>query len=230
MKDNVKKLCSLAGVSSNDIYLHLDSPGEYIIPVDFSIAEKGMIKVNVVFCITENTTQVIVVRDSNGKQRDMFFNGVFYEWLTPVGKDVDWNKTMNLSITPVILKRVDADYSVVPFCFEEKGVAEMIQEIEEKEPDVAKAIVMCVKHIHGTYSDKYAKGQDIIDTKKMLYDQERGAFLNIYQVSRYLQRYLTTGSKKSNLIKDIEKAVHYLIFEITRRIKAGDIEEVEPKI
>ena len=109
-------------------------------------------------------------------------------------------------------------------------VAEMLSDIRSKEPEVAQAIEMCVKHIHGTYSDKYAKGQDIIDTKKMLYDKERGAFLNIYQVSRYLQRYLTTGSKKSNLIKDIEKAVHYLIFEITRRIKAGDIEEVEPKI
>lgn len=113
---------------------------------------------------------------------------------------------------------------------ENLGVAEMLSDIRSKEPDVATAIEMCVKHIHGTYSDKYAKGQDIIDTKKMLYDKERGAFLNIYQVSRYLQRYLTTGSKKSNLIKDIEKAVHYLIFEITRRIKAGDIEEVEPKI
>lgn len=112
----------------------------------------------------------------------------------------------------------------------EKSIAEMIEFIESKEPDVAKAIGMCVKHIYGTYSDKYAKGQDIIDTKKMLYDKERGSFLNIYQVCRYLQRYLTTGTKKSNLIKDIEKAVHYLIFEITRRIKAGDIEEVEPKI
>lgn len=111
-----------------------------------------------------------------------------------------------------------------------KKFCSMIEEIESKEPEVALALEMCVKHIHGTYFDKYAKGQSIIDTKKMLYDKENGAFLNIYQVSRYLQRYLTTGTKKSNLIKDIEKAVHYLVFELVRRIKIGDIEEVEPKV
>lgn len=110
------------------------------------------------------------------------------------------------------------------------GVADMIKEIQEKEPDVAKALEMCVKHIHGTYSDKYAKGQNIIDTKNMLYDAENGMPINIYQVCRYLQRYVTKGSKKSYLIKDIEKAVHYLVFEMTRRIKANDIDETEPKV
>ena len=227
---NVKNLCTLAGVACTDIYQHLDSPGEYIIPVDFSVSSKGMILVNVVFCRTEGETQAIVVRDSTGKQRDMYFNGTNYAWLTNVGQEVNWHHQLGLNVTPGILKEIDEDYSVMPFLFDDKSVAEMMEEIRSKEPDVAQAIEMCVKHIHGTYSDKYAKGQDIIDTKKMLYDKERGAFLNIYQVSRYLQRYLTTGSKKSNLIKDIEKAVHYLIFEITRRIKAGDIEEVEPKI
>lgn len=106
----------------------------------------------------------------------------------------------------------------------------MLDKIRIEEPDVATALEMCIRHIHGTYSDKYAKGQEIIDTKKMLYDKDKGAFLNIYQVNRYLQRYLTTGEKKSYLIKDIEKAIHYLVFELTRRIKIGDIEEVEPKI
>ena len=227
---NVKNLCTLAGVAWIDLYQHLDSPGEYIIPVDFTVSSKGMILVNVVFCITEGKTQAIVVRDSKGKQRDMYFNGTNYAWLTNVGQEVNWHHQLGLNVTPGILKEIDEDYFVTPFSFVDKSVDEMMEEIRSKEPDVARAIEMCVKHIHGTYSDKYAKGQDIIDTKKMLYDKERGAFLNIYQVSRYLQRYLTTGSKKSNLIKDIEKAVHYLIFEITRRIKAGDIEEVEPKI
>lgn len=111
-----------------------------------------------------------------------------------------------------------------------QSVTEMMSDIQSKEPDVAKALEMCIKHIHGTYSDKYAKGQNVIDTKKMLYSKEHGMSINIYQVGRYLQRYVTTGSKKSALIKDIEKAVHYLVFELVRRIKAGDVEEVEPKI
>lgn len=109
-------------------------------------------------------------------------------------------------------------------------ISRMIEEISGKEPEAANALYMVVKHIHGTYSDKYAKGQDVLDTKKMLYDPDKGDFLNIYQVCRYLQRYLTNGSAKSHLIKDIEKAIHYLVFEITRRIKMGDVNEIEPKI
>jgi hypothetical protein len=111
-----------------------------------------------------------------------------------------------------------------------ESLVSQLANINEKEPAVAKAICLVINHINGTYSDKYAKGQDIIDTKKMLYDKERGDFLNIYQVNRYLQRYLTQGSKKSHLIKDIEKAIHYLIFELTRRIVNDDWDETEPKV
>ena len=38
-------------------------------------------------------------------------------------------------------------------------VQPMINEIAEKEPEVAQAIALAIRHIHGTYSDKYAKGQ-----------------------------------------------------------------------
>lgn len=116
--------------------------------------------------------------------------------------------------------------------FQELGreVGDMLTDIANKEEDVAIALKMVVKHIHGTYSDKYAKGKDVIDTKKMLYDEDRGDFLNVYQVSRYLQRYITNGTPKSHLVKDIEKAIHYLIFEIVRRIKKGEVSEEEPRI
>ena len=103
------------------------------------------------------------------------------------------------------------------------------KKILENEPEMAKAISLVVKHVAGTYTDKYAKGIDEIDTKKMLYGKE-GKPINVYQVCLYLQRYITTGSKKSYLLKDIEKAIHYLLFEITRRIKNGETDEVEPKV
>lgn len=111
-----------------------------------------------------------------------------------------------------------------------RSVGDMVKSIAEKEKDVAEALYMVVRHIYGTYSDKYAKGQSVIDTKKMLYDEKRGDFLNVYQVSRYLQRYLTTGTPKSHLVKDVEKAIHYLVFELTRRIKMGDTNENELKV
>lgn len=102
--------------------------------------------------------------------------------------------------------------------------------IKEKEPEMYSAIRLVVNHVAGTYSDKYAKGQATIDTKKMLYDEKDGTAINIYQVCRYLQRYHTQGSPKSYLLKDLEKAVHYILFEITRRVRLNQFDETEPKV
>jgi len=108
-------------------------------------------------------------------------------------------------------------------------VSAMMTEIEQKEPNVAQAIGMVVKHIHGTYSDKYAKGQDMgVDTKKMLYHPIGGKFINEYQIARYLQRYVTSGTKKSGLLIDLMKMIHYAVFEIVRRINANQLEMNEP--
>ena len=46
------------------------------------------------------------------------------------------------------------------------------KKILENEPEMAKAISLVVKHVAGTYTDKYAKGIDEIDTKKMLYGKD----------------------------------------------------------
>lgn len=106
-----------------------------------------------------------------------------------------------------------------------------LNEIKEKEPDVAQAIAMVIDHIHGTYSDKYAKGQDMgIDTKKMLYNKDGGKNINEYQIARYLQRYVTKGTKKSGLLIDLMKMIHYAVFEIVRRIRAGQLDFNEPAV
>ena len=55
-------------------------------------------------------------------------------------------------------------------------VCEIVAEIEKKEPEVAQAILLSIRHIGGTYKDKYDKGKEIIDTKKMLYNKEHGDF------------------------------------------------------
>ena len=120
--------------------------------------------------------------------------------------------------------------------FEELSCQEQIlikqfRKINEREPEMAQAIHQAVNHVAGTYDDKYAKGQVFgIDTKKMLYNPNKGDLLNVYQVSRYLQRYITEGSRKSHLIIDLMKGIHYLLFEIVRRniLGDGDIND-EPK-
>lgn len=200
--------------------------------------KKGnLVILNIIYYRDEANGLAILARDEHGYLKDFVFNllsGVFYQ-LTPDGQTIDWkqygyNETPGCAINYV----VNSDFNllgysddVTSFVYDE--IVKMIAEIAEKEPAVATALKMVVRHIYGTYNDKYAKGQNIIDTKKMLYDPERGDFLNIYQVNRYLQRYLTQGSAKSHLIKDIEKAVHYLIFELTRRVMIGDVTEIEPK-
>lgn len=111
-----------------------------------------------------------------------------------------------------------------------KKVLEEFSNIERNEPDMAKAISMLIKHINGTYSDKYARGiSKGVDTKAMLYDKEGGKFVNTYQIARYLQRYITSGKPKSYLAIDLFKMCHYAMFEVVRRIKCGEIDIHEPK-
>lgn len=194
---------------------------------------------NIIYYRDESNGLAILVRDEQGHLKDFVFDSIegVFTHLTPYGHTIDWklngyNETPGCATNYVINSEFDLlGYSEKPvvISFADDEITKMVAEIAEKEPAVADALKMVVRHIHGTYSDKYAKGQNIIDTKKMLYDPERGDFLNIYQVNRYLQRYLTQGSAKSHLIKDIEKAVHYLVFELTRRIMMGDVTEIEPK-
>lgn len=194
---------------------------------------------NIIYYRDEANGLAILVRDEKGHLKDFVFDfieGVFTH-LTPYGHEIDWklngyNETPGCATNYIVNSEFDlSGYSEKPvvISFADDEITKMVAEIAEKEPAVADALKMVVRHIYGTYSDKYAKGQDIIDTKKMLYDKERGDFLNIYQVNRYLQRYLTQGSAKSHLIKDIEKAIHYLVFELTRRILMDDVNEIEPK-
>lgn len=107
--------------------------------------------------------------------------------------------------------------------------AHMLAEINKNEPEVAEALYLVIEHIHGCYSDKYQKGIETIDTKKMLYGKA-GAMINTYQVARYLQRYNTNGAEKSGLLKDVLKGIHYLVFEVTRRIRNGEVQLNEPKV
>ena len=111
-----------------------------------------------------------------------------------------------------------------------KETVEQLNNINSKEPDMARAITMLIGHVNGTYSDKYAKGMDGgIDTKAMLYGDD-GKPINQYQIARYLQRYITKGSRKSNLLVDLFKMCHYALFDVVRRIKSGELDQTEPKV
>lgn len=211
--------------------------GWYKLPL---FKKDNLVILNIIYCRDEAAGLAILARDEKGHLKDFVFDSIegVFTHLTPNGHQINWKKN-GYNETPrcAINHIVNSDFNLLGYfekptttiSFDDDEITKMVAEIAEKEPAVATALKMVVRHIHGTYSDKYAKGQNIIDTKKMLYDSERGDFLNIYQVNRYLQRYLTQGSAKSHLIKDIEKAIHYLIFELTRRIMMGNVTEIEPK-
>lgn len=110
-------------------------------------------------------------------------------------------------------------------------IVKQLENINSQEPEMVKALAMLISHINGTYNDKYAKGIDCgIDTKAMLYSKDNGRGINQYQIARYLQRYVTKGSKKSNLLIDIFKMCHYALFEVVRRIKNEELDNTEPKV
>lgn len=113
----------------------------------------------------------------------------------------------------------------------DKKIGENLFLIKSKEPEAYEAIKMVIQHIANTYNDKYEVKEDtVIDTKRFLYNEKIGKYINIYQVNRYLQRILSEGKMKSDLINDVLKAVHYLVFELTRRIRLGKTENIEYKV
>lgn len=115
-------------------------------------------------------------------------------------------------------------------CMDEQVIKDLL-EIQTKEPEAYKAIEMVVHHIADTYSDKYeVRADTLVDTKSFLYSSKAGKYVNIYQVSRYLQRIMSEGKKKSDLFNDLLKAVHYLVFEITRRIRIGETDNIEYRV
>lgn len=74
-----------------------------------------------------------------------------------------------------------------------------------------------VGYIHHTYSDKY-ESEDIpaVDLYGLIRHSSHGKGFNVGQALAYLKRYMTDGYEKSNNPLDLYKAIHYLLFEITR--------------
>ena len=92
-----------------------------------------------------------------------------------------------------------------------------LKKIESSELGAFYALGQLLKHIAGTYGDKYMdKNADWIQTKKLLLSKN-GKFANLHSAGKYMQRYSTTGFAKSDNIADLLKAIHYLMFEYQRR-------------
>jgi hypothetical protein len=92
----------------------------------------------------------------------------------------------------------------------------MVSEIMQKELSAADVLYDVIKHIHGTYSDKYQSDvTDWLDTKALLLSKG-GKVANVHSASKYIQRYSTIGFEKSENTIDLLKAIHYIMIEIQR--------------
>lgn len=91
-----------------------------------------------------------------------------------------------------------------------------ILSIKDFEPEMAQAMSDLERHVLSSYDDKY-EGQGILNPcKSIRYSEQHGKGANIHNTYKYIHRYMSDGYEKSNNPKDLLKAIHYLLFELTR--------------
>lgn len=99
--------------------------------------------------------------------------------------------------------------------------------ISEKEPEFMVAVSELLTHLSNTYNDKYEGAKELLDTKAQLYHPIRGAAINPYQISRYLQRFMSEGYAKSANKSDTLKMAHYCLFDIVRMNRMNEVKNVD---
>lgn len=88
--------------------------------------------------------------------------------------------------------------------------------IKQKDPAFYAALFELVNYLASTYRDKYEDMKTTNVSKELLMSKEYGKGANLFNVYKYLRRYQTGGYDKSDNPADLLKAVHYLLFELTR--------------
>ena len=99
-----------------------------------------------------------------------------------------------------------------------QAVPDPIYFIMARDKLFAKELQILCNYLASTYDDKY-NTPSIINTMEVIYSDEHGKGYNIGNACKYLQRYMTKGFEKSENPKDLQKAIHYILFELTRKAK-----------
>lgn len=93
-----------------------------------------------------------------------------------------------------------------------------LHNIYRKDYELMKVIVDVMEYISSTYGDKYENAELPNLSKEILINTGvLGKGANVFNVFKYVQRYATTGFKKSDNVQDLYKALHYTMFELQRR-------------
>lgn len=125
---------------------------------------------------------------------------------------------------------------IVPDNFDAVAVKEVMGDmlrdfmsVLEGRDGVALTIADLLEYLATTYSDKYTDTLPPLDTKRFLYHHDHGTAVNMFCASKYMQRYMTKGYAKSNNPIDLFKAIHYLLFELSRVKISEDVRERKNK-
>lgn len=145
-----------------------------------------------------------------------------------------WNKEKNKSLLDLVNGKPSAVDEVEEkneeFEISEADLNKMLYEMMKPTPskhtdyvamhDEEMAVVLAdlIDYIISTYGDKYEKSN--IPVGPFIVSQY-GKGYNCGNALKYLSRYCTEGYEKSDNVKDIFKAIHYLLFEIKRRYTNG---------
>jgi len=107
----------------------------------------------------------------------------------------------------------------IEFYYGEKEEGYPWKRLKLADLDMTYSIESLIKYIHQTYYDKYGS-ETLLDLEdKFIYSPNHGKAVNLFNASKYIERYAGDGFPKSNNRQDLLKAIHYLLFEYTRRTK-----------
>jgi hypothetical protein len=93
---------------------------------------------------------------------------------------------------------------------------EALDKIKEADPDFYKSIEDVINYLASTYDDKYQNSD--LPTRGLTQSETLGKGFNTGNAAKYISRYSTTGFQKSEMPADLMKAIHYCLFELTRKV------------
>ena len=96
------------------------------------------------------------------------------------------------------------------------GVGGPLTELIKADVEFGTTVEEIVSYLLSTYDEKYVNSPIGNPSIEVLYSAEHGKGVNIFNALKYIQRYMSEGFEKSDNPKDVVKAIHYLIFELTR--------------
>lgn len=91
-----------------------------------------------------------------------------------------------------------------------------LAQIEKKDPAMHKSLTQIIEYLASTYNEKYANSE--LRNEGIIYSPNLGKGFNMGNAAKYIARYITTGFSKSEMPDDLKKAIHYCLFEYTRKV------------